>query len=159
MGLALEEAHKAYAHEEVPVGAVLVGPGGEVLGRAHNAPVALHDPTAHAEILALRQASKVLGNYRLPGTLLYVTLEPCSMCLGAMLHARVQAVVFGAFDPKSGAAGSVVDLTKVPSLNHYIEVVHGIRAEESAELLRRFFRERRREAKCDRGRGEVPKWP
>lgn len=149
MGLALEEARKAYARSEVPVGAVLVAKSGEILARAHNAPIALFDPTAHAEILALRQASKLLGNYRLPGTVLYVTLEPCSMCVGAMLQARVRMLVFGAYDPKSGAAGSVLDLTKVQVFNHYVEVVGGVRSQESSELLKLFFQERRSQVrKC-----------
>lgn len=147
MGLALEEAREAYARSEVPVGAVMVGAHGEILSRAHNAPVALHDPTAHAEVLALRLASRAMKNYRLPGTVLYVTLEPCIMCVGALVHARVETVVFGASDPKSGAVGSVVDLTKIPCLNHYMNVVGGVRAEESSRLLRSFFQERRLKVK------------
>jgi tRNA(adenine34) deaminase len=147
MGLALQEARRAYDLCEVPVGAVLVGKDGQVLSQAHNAPVSQSDPTAHAEILAIRQAAAAGGNYRLVGSVLYVTLEPCSMCLGAMLHARVQMLVYGAADSKSGAAGSVVDLTKPTLFNHYIEVVAGIRGEECSELLRSFFRERRRGAK------------
>lgn len=158
MGLALEEALKAYDVSEVPVGAVVVSGDGRVLGRAHNASIALCDPTAHAEVLALRQASGIRKNYRLPATTLYVTLEPCCMCVGAMLHARVGTLVFATPDPKSGAAGSVVDLTKVPVLNHYVEVISGIRAEESSNLLRFFFQERRRLIR-DRMNGEVPKWP
>lgn len=147
MGLALQEAVKAAGLFEVPVGAVLVGDDGEILGRAHNAPISLCDPTAHAEILAIRRAALAKGNYRLAGSVLYVTLEPCAMCLGAMLHARVRALVFGAADPKSGAAGSVVDLTKPSLFNHYIEVVAGVRGEECSELLRSFFRDRRGGAK------------
>lgn len=143
MGLALEEAERAYEHSEVPIGAVLVSDEGKVLGRAHNAPISLCDPTAHAEILVLRKASIVLKNYRLPGTLLYVTLEPCTMCVGAMLQARVQCLVYGAPDPKGGAAGSVADLTNVPVFNHHIKVMSNIRADECSDLLRRFFRERR----------------
>jgi tRNA(adenine34) deaminase len=158
MGIALEEAQKAWALSEVPVGAVLVGEKGDVIAKAHNTPISLNDPTAHAEILAIRQAARALKNYRLPGTTLYVTLEPCAMCLGALLQARVKSLVFGAYDPKSGSAGSVVDLTRVPSFNHYVEVVAGIREEECAELLRRFFKERRQEVKQTRS-GEVPKWP
>lgn len=158
MGLALAEAARAYALCEVPVGAVLVGCAGEVLGQASNAPIHTVDPTAHAEILALRQASKAAGNYRLPGSTLYVTLEPCVMCVGAMVHARVKTLVFGAYDPKTGAAGSVVDLTKAPSFNHIVEVIGGVRADECSELLKRFFRERRERAKAE-DRGEVPKWP
>jgi tRNA(adenine34) deaminase len=158
MGLALVEAKNAEAQSEVPVGAVLVGRGGEILGRAHNSPIALNDPTAHAEILAIRRGAALVGNYRLSGVRLYVTLEPCAMCVGAMLHARVGMLVFGASDPKGGAVGSVVDLTRVPVFNHTIEVVGGIRSEECTELLQRFFRERRRDKKRFLG-GEVPKWP
>lgn len=158
MGLALEEALKAYSYSEVPVGAVLLGRNGEILSRAHNASITLKDPTAHAEVLALRTAAKAVGNYRLPNTTLYVTLEPCAMCIGAMLHARVATLVFGASDPKGGAAGSVVDLTKVSVFNHYVEVIEGVRREECAELLKLFFRERRQEMKLG-AKGEVPKWP
>lgn len=158
MGLAIEEAARAYELDEVPVGAVLVGSGGEILSRASNAPIRLADPSAHAEMLALRQAARASGNYRLPGSVLYVTLEPCVMCVGAMLHARVATLVFGAHDPKTGAAGSVVDLTSVPGFNHYVRVIAGVRAEECSELLRTFFRERRREGKSGYG-GEVPKRP
>lgn len=158
MGVALEEAQRAYDAGEVPVGAVLVSPAGNILARAHNRPIAACDPTAHAEILALREAARVIGNYRLPQTVLYVTLEPCSMCLGAILHSRVSLLVFGARDPRSGAAGGVVDLTNVPDFNHYVGTVQGIRASECSELLRRFFRERRRAADSQHG-GEVPKWP
>ena len=158
MGLAIEEAGRAYDLGEVPVGAVLAGPSGEVLARGHNRPIRSADPTAHAEVLVLRLAARGAGNYRLPGTVLYVTLEPCVMCVGAMLHARVETLVFGAPDPKTGAAGSVVDLTSVPAFNHYIKIIGGVRADECADLLRRFFRERRREGKSDDG-GEVPKRP
>jgi tRNA(adenine34) deaminase len=143
MGIAIEEALKAYNVSEVPVGAVLVAENGEVLARAHNLPISTVDPTAHAEILAIRAASQRIGNYRLPQTQLYVTLEPCAMCVGAMLQARVRRLVFGAPDPKAGAAGSAVDLTKVEGFNHYIEVCGGVRTGECSELLRMFFRERR----------------
>ena len=143
MGIALEEAKKAYRLAEVPVGAVLVNAAGEVLARAHNLPISSNDPTAHAEILAIRAASATAGNYRLPETAVYVTLEPCVMCLGAMLHARIRKLVFGTRDPRSGAAGSVLDLTKVASFNHSIEVVEGIRAVECSEILKEFFRARR----------------
>ncbi len=143
MGLALEEAQRALEVEEVPVGAVLVDSAGQVIARAHNRPVSQSDPTAHAEILALRAASALLQNYRLPGTVLYVTLEPCVMCLGAMLNARIKRLVFGAADPKSGSTGSVVDLTKISAFNHRIEVRGAVRADESARMLKRFFRERR----------------
>jgi tRNA(adenine34) deaminase len=143
MGLAIEEAQRAYELAEVPVGAVLVSAAGEVLARGHNSPISSSDPTAHAEITAIRTASAGLGNYRLPETILYVTLEPCMMCLGAMLHARVRRLVFGARDPRSGAAGSVFDLTAVASLNHRIEVAEGIRVEECSGILKEFFRVRR----------------
>jgi tRNA(adenine34) deaminase len=143
MGLALEEALKAYERSEVPVGAVLVSSEGEILASAHNSPISLCDPTAHAEILALRQAALRMENYRLPGVTAYVTLEPCSMCVGAMLQARIGTLVIGALDPRSGAAGSVVDLTRVPIFNHNIQVVSGILSDDCADLLRRFFRERR----------------
>lgn len=158
MGLAIEEARKAFASMETPVGAVLAGPGGEILATGRNAPIALCDPTAHAEIVALRAASRELQNYRLPGTVLYVTLEPCIMCVGAMVHARVDHLVFGARDPKTGAAGSIVDLTNAPFLNHHMRVTGGVRADECGELLQRFFRERRLSKKEPKG-GEVPKWP
>lgn len=143
MGLAVEEAKKAYALAEVPVGAVLINSAGEVLARTHNMPVAVSDPTAHAEILAIRASAAAVGNYRLPDTTLFVTLEPCVMCVGAMLHARIRRLVFGAEDPRTGAAGSVLDLTRVTSFNHYIQVTGGVRAEECSALLKRFFRERR----------------
>jgi tRNA(adenine34) deaminase len=161
MGMALEEARAAFECGEVPVGAVLVAPHGEVLARAHNAPIALCDPTAHAEILLLRRAANALQNYRLPGTILFVTLEPCSMCVGAMLQARITTLVYGAPDAKAGAAGSVVDLTREPRFNHRMEVIGGVREQECADLLTLFFRERRRPkmADCQPGDGEVPKWP
>jgi tRNA(adenine34) deaminase len=143
MGMALEEAEIAYLAGEVPVGAVLLDTHGRVLARAHNAPVGGSDPTAHAEVLVLRQAAKALQNYRLPGTICYSTLEPCPMCMGAMLHARVNLLVYGAQDDRAGAAGTVVDLSVVPEFNHRIQVIAGVRAEECALLLQRFFRERR----------------
>ncbi len=143
MELALAQAREAFNRGEVPVGAVLVSDTGKVLAAAHNCPVASNDPTAHAEIVAMRRATSVTGNYRLATTTLYVTLEPCPMCLGAILQARVARLVFGAYDPKSGAAGSVVDLTNVPSFNHHLEVKGGVRREECGELLKTFFRMRR----------------
>jgi tRNA(adenine34) deaminase len=139
---ALTEAVLAEAEGEVPVGAVIVADE-EIIGRGHNQPIQLHDPTGHAEILALREAASSLGNYRLPGTTLYVTVEPCVMCMGALLHARVQRVVFGCYDPKAGAAGSLYDVSNDPRLNHRLEVTAGVKAEESRELLQRFFRVRR----------------
>ena len=142
MGIALAQARLAAQRGEVPVGAVVVGPEGE-LARAHNQPIALCDPTAHAEILALRSAALRVGAYRLPGTTLYATLEPCALCLGAALHARVERVVFGASDPKGGAAGSVVDLTALDGVNHSVDVTGGILAGASAGLLQAFFRAKR----------------
>lgn len=143
MGLAVEEAEKGYRLDEVPVGAVLVAADGVVLSRAHNMPISSNDSTAHAEVVAIRKACASLGNYRLSGTVLYVTLEPCAMCVGAMLHARVGRLVFGARDPRSGAAGSVLDLTNVARFNHRIEVTGGVLAEKCAEMLRTFFKDRR----------------
>ena len=116
---------------------------GRVIGRGHNAPVGSHDPTAHAEIRALRAAARAAGNYRLPGATLYATVEPCAMCIGAALHARVATLVFGCDDPKAGAAGSLFDLTQDARLNHRIAVVRGVEAERSRELLRTFFAARR----------------
>ena len=142
MRLALEQAHAADAAGEVPVGAVLVQEG-EVLAAAGNRPIAEHDASAHAEIRVLRMAGTRLGNYRLPGTTLYVTLEPCPMCMGALVHARIARLVYGAADPRTGAAGSVLDLAAHPSFNHRIAVTGGVLAEESAALLRDFFRRRR----------------
>ncbi|MDD3581211.1 MAG: tRNA adenosine(34) deaminase TadA [Desulfobacca sp.] len=127
MDEALAEARKAQAAGEVPVGAVLVGPDGEIWGRGYNQPINLADPTAHAEILALREAARQAGNYRLPGTTLYVTIEPCLMCLGAIIHARLQRLVFGAPDPKAGACVSLYQIPADPRLNHRLEVQGGIR--------------------------------
>jgi tRNA(adenine34) deaminase len=140
---ALDRARAAAACGEVPVGAVLVDASGEVLARAANAPIASHDPTAHAEIVALRAAGQSLLNYRFPGCTLYVTLEPCAMCVGALVHARIARLVFAAADPKTGACGSVLDLTAGPGFNHRVAVTRGVLQEDSAELLRRFFAERR----------------
>jgi tRNA(adenine34) deaminase len=143
MRLALREAARAGRAGEVPVGAILVNAGGEVVARAHNRPVAASDPTAHAEVVALRRAARRLGNYRLPGTILYVTVEPCSMCAGALVHARVARVVFGAADPKGGAARTLYRILDDPRLNHRAEVVGGVLEDECREIIRRFFRERR----------------
>lgn len=142
MGEALHQAELAARLGEVPVGAVLVLHG-EKVACAHNSPIREHDPTAHAEIRVLRLAGAKQGNYRLPGSTLYVTLEPCPMCIGAMIHARIQRLVFGAWDPRTGAAGSVLDLAGHHSHNHQLEVMGGVRADEAAYLLRRFFRQRR----------------
>lgn len=144
MRAALAQAQAAAQAGEVPVGAVVVK-NGVVVGRGRNAPVALHDPTAHAEIQALRDAAQQLGNYRLDGCTLYVTLEPCAMCSGAALHARVARVVYGAAEPKTGAAGSVLDLFAEPRLNHHTQIERGVLAEECSALLARFFQQRRRQ--------------
>ncbi len=145
MNLALEEARMAASKGEVPVGAVIVREG-ELLARAGNSPIALHDPTAHAEILALRAACQREENYRLPRATLYVTLEPCVMCMGAMLHARVARLVYAATDPKTGAASSLFQLGGDERLNHHMEITADVLAEESGEMLREFFRSRRKRA-------------
>ncbi|MDP2822255.1 MAG: tRNA adenosine(34) deaminase TadA [Sulfuritalea sp.] len=142
MGAALDLARAAAAQDEVPVGAVVVIDG-EIVGRGFNQPIGRHDPTAHAEVMALRDAAGRLVNYRLPGATLYVTLEPCAMCVGAILHARIARVVFGARDPKTGAAGSVVNLFAEERLNHHAEAVGGVLAEECGALLSGFFAARR----------------
>ena len=143
MQLALEQAQHAWDLGEVPVGAVVVK-GGEVIAVGYNQPIGHHDPTAHAEVMALRAATEKLGNYRLPGCELYVTLEPCVMCSGAMLHARLARVVYGAGDPKTGACGSVLNLFEQPALNHQTAIVGGVLADECGAFLKRFFVERRR---------------
>jgi len=142
MGQALELARQAGAAGEVPVGALVVLDG-EVVGRGWNQPIGRHDPTSHAEIMALRDAAERLGNYRLPGSTLYVTLEPCAMCAGAIMHARIGRLVFGARDPKTGVAGSVIDLFAETRLNHHASVVGGVLAEPCGALLSSFFAARR----------------
>ena len=142
MARALDQARAAAQRGEVPVGAVLVQ-GEALLAGAGNSPVAADDPTAHAEVLVLRAAGRKLGNYRLPGTTLYVTLEPCAMCAGALVHARVARLVYGAADPRAGAAGSIMDLTRHPQLNHRLDVTGGVLAEDCQALLQEFFRTRR----------------
>jgi tRNA(adenine34) deaminase len=143
MTQAIEEAESAFLEGEVPVGAVLAGLDGRILARAHNQPVALNDATAHAEILSLRRAGAALGNYRLNGCTLVVTIEPCLMCMGAAIHARIARLVFGACDPKAGAAGSLYDLSRNGRLNHRVEIVSGIMEEACQDLMQRFFRARR----------------
>ena len=162
MALALEQARLAAQRGEVPVGAVVVrrrpedASQLEVVAVGHNRPIADHDPTAHAEIMALRAASEQLQNYRLPGCELFVTLEPCAMCAMAMMHARISRVVFGAADPKTGAAGSVLDLFAQPQLNHHTAVQGGLLAPACGQLLRDFFAERRRAAGQARLAASVP---
>lgn len=143
MGFALEQARLAEAQGEVPVGAVVVKDG-QVIGRGFNHPISSHDPSAHAEMVALRDASQRLGNYRLTDCDLYVTLEPCVMCSGAIFHARIRHVIFGASDPKTGVAGSVMNLYESKSLNHHADVRGGVRAAESGALLQSFFAARRK---------------
>ena len=140
---ALQEAKKGFDEGEVPVGAVVVDPAGSVVARAHNQPISLNDPCAHAEILALRLAGIFYKNYRMEGATLVVTIEPCLMCIGAAVHARVTRLVFGAPDPKSGAAGSLYNVPEDLRLNHRIEVVHGVLAEECGKLMQDFFRMKR----------------
>lgn len=142
MGEALALARAAAERGEVPVGAIVVRDGA-IIGRGGNAPIGGSDPTAHAEIAALREAARAANNYRLTGCELFTTLEPCAMCAGAMLHARIARVVYGARDPKSGACGSVIDLFAEPRLNHHASVEAGVRANECGELLSRFFEARR----------------
>ena len=173
---ALVEAERAAEAGEVPVGAVVVQ-GSEIVGRGRNQPITASDPTAHAEVVALREAARTLGNYRLTGVRLYVTVEPCLMCVGAMVHARVGTLIFGAREPKAGAVVSSQQALSHPALNHRVEVVEGILADESRELLQRFFQARRasrtsgqdaivaaphplRASDCERQGlcGEVPKW-
>lgn len=139
---AIDEAARARARDEVPVGAVVVLDG-KIIGRGHNQPIASKDPTAHAEILAIREAARALGAYRLPGAILYVTLEPCVMCVGAAIHARIASIRYGARDEKAGALGSVYDIGRDGQLNHRIEVIGGIMEEECALMLRDFFKQRR----------------
>jgi tRNA(adenine34) deaminase len=142
MRLALEQANEARAAGEVPVGAVLVS-GDRVIARGANRPIAANDPTAHAEIEALRAGGRALGSYRLADTSLYVTLEPCPMCAMAIVHARVRRLVFGAWDPRAGGAGSVTDILALPGLNHRVDVFGGVLTEECGSLLREFFAARR----------------
>lgn len=155
MEQAFREAEKGFTKGEVPVGAILAGPDGNVVAKAHNQPIALKDPAAHAEILVLRAGGAFYRNYRITGATLVVTLEPCLMCMGAALNARISRLVFGAYDPKSGAAGSVYDLAADHRLNHRIEVIPGVMENECRKLIQHFFHVRR-EKIIDLG--EVPKW-
>ncbi len=140
---ALILAQRAGAINEVPVGAVVIKDCA-IIGRGWNHPISAHDPTAHAEIIAMREAARTLKNYRLTDTTLYVTLEPCSMCAGAMVHARIRRLVFGAPDPHAGAAGSISNIVQTPDLNHRVEITSGILAEQCGELLKGFFLQRRK---------------
>jgi tRNA(adenine34) deaminase len=151
MEWALAEAVMAPLTGDVPVGAVVVDPSGQVIGRGHNAREALQDPTAHAELLALRSAAASLGSWRLPGCTLVVTLEPCAMCAGAVVLARVPRLVLGAWDPKAGAAGSMRDIVRDSRLNHRVEVIGGVLADECADLLRTFFADHRGPDSASRG--------
>jgi tRNA(adenine34) deaminase len=142
MRAAIEQARAALKQNEVPVGAVVVKDG-EIISQAFNSPITLHDSTAHAEILALRKAGQRLNNYRLIDAEIYVTIEPCFMCMGALIHARIKRLIFGTYDLKAGAAGSVFDLTRHARLNHTIEVTSGVLEQECRALIQHFFRERR----------------
>ncbi|MFY9588149.1 MAG: tRNA adenosine(34) deaminase TadA [Actinomycetota bacterium] len=143
MNVALEEARAALSHGDVPIGCVIVDSSGIELARAHNAREETGDPTAHAELLALKRAAEKVGSWRLVGTTMYVTLEPCPMCAGALVLARVKGLVYGADDPKAGAVGSLYDIVRDPRLNHRLDVRIGVRAEEAAALLKAFFKEKR----------------
>jgi tRNA(adenine34) deaminase len=143
LNAAIEEARAAELGGEVPIGCVVVSPTGEIVGRGQNRVLRDQDPTAHAEIVALREAGKALSNYRLSGCTLYVTLEPCAMCAGAILHARIARLVYAAPDPKAGACGSVLSVMNHPQLNHRVDVVSGLLTEECGEILRGFFKARR----------------
>ncbi len=143
MQIALEQAKLAESLGEVPVGALVVKDG-EIIAAAHNQPIGLHDPSAHAEIQAIRKAAKILGNYRLVDCTLYVTLEPCVMCTGAIQHARIAQLVYGAHDPKTGACGSVVNLMTEDKLNHHTAVIAGVLAEPCGDMLSQFFKRRRK---------------
>jgi len=158
---ALALAREAAASGEIPVGAIIVHHG-RIVGRGGNRPIAGHDPTAHAEIVALREAAATLGNYRLPGCTLYATLEPCAMCAGAILHSRLDRLVFGASDPKTGACGSVIDLMAERRLNHHTQVTAGVMADACGAVLSSFFAEKRRiarQARLDRARNAMRGWP
>lgn len=146
MNLAVAEARKALDLNEVPVGAVIVDSQGQILGSGHNRPIMMNDPTSHAEIEALREACRRMGNYRLTGASLYVTIEPCIMCMGAVIHARISRLVYGAPDPRWGAAGTLYDLSQDNRLNHSLEVISGVCGQEAKNLIQGFFRNKRRDS-------------
>ncbi len=143
MAIALEQAEKAGKMNEVPVGAVIVDNSGRIIGRGHNQPVCLSDPTGHAEILALRMAAAATGNYRIPGATIYTTIEPCIMCMGAIIHARIAKIVYGANDPKWGAAGTLYNFATDTRLNHNIDIVSGVCRDEAKKIIINFFRNKR----------------
>ncbi len=143
MDIALKEARRAENAGEVPVGAVIVDEAGNVIARGFNQPISIHDPTAHAEIVAMRAAARLVGNYRLTGLTLYCTMEPCVMCAGAIVHARIQRLVYGAADARAGAAGSIYDVVRDSRLNHQVEVVAGVRERECREIVQGFFERKR----------------
>ena len=156
MAQALKEAEIAFLEGEVPVGALVSDPEGHIIARAHNQPISLSDPTAHAEIIAMRRAGLLTRNYRLVGTILVATVEPCLMCMGAAVNARISRLIFGTFDTKSGAAGSLYNIAEDDRLNHMIKIESGILEEECRSLMQRFFKLRRQKGKD--AAGEVPKW-
>jgi tRNA(adenine34) deaminase len=153
MDIALDEARRAENAGEVPVGAVIIDAAGNVISRGFNQPISTHDPTAHAEIIAMRAAARLLGNYRLTGLTLYCTMEPCAMCAGAIVHARIQRLVFGAADARAGAAGSIYDVVRDTRLNHQVEVTAGVQERECRELVQGFFEKRRGANPSPEGRG------
>jgi len=154
MRMALREAERGAREGEVPVGAVLVGEG-RVLARGHNRPIHLRDPSAHAEVLVVRRAARKLANYRLEGCDLYVTIEPCAMCVGAIVHARLRRVIFGAQDPKAGACGSALRVLNHRKLNHRVELTRGVLAGDCASVIQEFFRNRRKKSSARRGQLSV----
>ena len=156
MRQALKEAEIAFLEGEVPVGALVSDPEGHIIARAHNQPISLSDPTAHAEIIAMRRAGLLTRNYRLVGTILVATVEPCLMCMGAAVNARISRLIFGTFDTKSGAAGSLYNIAEDDRLNHMIKIESGILEDECKSLMQRFFKLRRQKGKD--AAGEVPKW-
>ena len=144
MKIALDEAQKAFEKDEVPVGAVLVNKGGDVVAVAHNLVISMHDPTAHAEMLVMRKGALLMGNYRLSGTTIYTTVEPCIMCMGAIVHARIKKVVFGTFDIKWGGCGSLYDFSSDMRFNHHVEVVDGVMKKQCKEIIQNFFKIKRK---------------